>query len=69
MSHNALDPNRMSATERLDELARILAAGLVRLRNRCSVGNLHDSNALREGSLDFRAPTSVHDTVQTENPS
>ena len=69
MSHNALDPNRMGATERLDELARILAAGLVRLRNRRSVGNLHDSNALREGSLDFSAATSVHDAPRTENQS
>ena len=69
MTHNALDPDRMSAAERLDELARILAAGLVRLRNRRSVGNLHDSNALREGSLDFPAPQSVHDAPRTENPS
>ena len=69
MSHNALDPDRMSATERLDEVARILAAGLVRLRNRRSAGKLHDSNALREGSLDFPAPQSVHDTAQTENQS
>lgn len=31
---NALDPNRMTAAERLDEIAEILAAGLKRLRLR-----------------------------------
>ncbi len=69
MTHNALDPDRMSTAERLDELARILAAGLVRLRNRCFSGKRHESNALREGSLDFPAPQSVHDAPRTENPS
>ena len=69
MSQNALDPDRMSATERLNELAHILAAGLVRLRNRRSVGNLHYSNELRESSLDFSVPKSVHDAPRTENPS
>ena len=69
MSHNALDPDRMSTAERLDEVAAILAAGLVRLRNRRSGGKRHDSNALREGSLDFSAATSVHDAPRTENPS
>ena len=69
MNQNALDPDLMSATERLDELAHILAAGLVRLRDRKSVEKLHDSNELIEGSLDLPAPKSVHDTVQTENVS
>ena len=31
---NALDPNRMSATERLREVGEILATGLLRLRAR-----------------------------------
>ena len=31
---NALDPNLMTAAERLDEIAQILAAGLKRLRLR-----------------------------------
>ena len=69
MSHNALDPDRMSTAERLDELAHILAAGLVRLRDRKSVEKFHDSHELIEGSLDLPAPKSVHDTVQTENVS
>ena len=30
--YNALDPRRLSAAERLDEIADILAAGLVRFR-------------------------------------
>ncbi|MBC06213.1 MAG: hypothetical protein CMO10_07950 [Thalassospira sp.] len=34
--HNALSPDRMSAAERLEELASILAAGVVRLRTRKS---------------------------------
>lgn len=33
---NALHPDRMSAPERLDEIAEILAAGLMRLRARKS---------------------------------
>jgi hypothetical protein len=33
---NALDPNQMSAAERITEIAEILAAGLMRLRARKS---------------------------------
>ena len=33
---NALDPNHLTAAERLDELAEILARGLMRLRARKS---------------------------------
>ncbi len=69
MTQNALDPDRMSAVERLDELARILAAGILRLRTRRLEQKSHDSRDLREGSLDSPAPQSVHDTVQTENES
>jgi hypothetical protein len=36
--HNALSPDRMSAAERLDEVADILAAGLIRLKARKSSG-------------------------------
>jgi hypothetical protein len=53
---NALDPDRMTATERLDEMADILAAGLLRLRKRCS----SNSNDLREVCLDFNANQSMH---------
>ena len=34
MSQNALDPNLMTAAERLAEIGEILAAGLLRLRAR-----------------------------------
>ena len=33
---NTLDPDRMTAAERLDEIADLLAAGLIRLRARKS---------------------------------
>ena len=33
---NALDPDHMTAAERLDELADLLAAGLIRLQQRKS---------------------------------
>jgi hypothetical protein len=33
---NALSPEQMSAAERLDEIAEILAAGFIRLRSRKS---------------------------------
>ena len=33
---NALDPNRLSPTERLAELGHVLAAGLIRMRTRQS---------------------------------
>ena len=39
---NALDPERMTAEERLDEVADILAAGLFRLRRRESANNSND---------------------------
>jgi hypothetical protein len=34
--HNALHPDRMTAAERLDEIADILAVGLIRLKARKS---------------------------------
>lgn len=55
--HNALDPNRMSAAERLAEIGEILAAGLIRLRAR-----QRDAEARRSGesSFDFPGDQSVH---------
>ncbi len=47
---NPLSPNRMSAAERLDEIADILTAGLMRLRARKSSQVSADQ---RESSLDF----------------
>ncbi len=54
---NALNPDRMTAPERLDEVAEILAAGVMRLRKRNLDSN---SNDLRDISLDFNANQSVH---------
>jgi hypothetical protein len=48
--YNALDPRRLSAAERLDEIADILAAGLMRLRARKSSPLSRDHG---ESSLDF----------------
>jgi hypothetical protein len=52
---NALDPNLMSAAERLTEIGEILAAGLLRLRAKGGKGGDR-----RELSLDFPANQSVH---------
>jgi hypothetical protein len=54
---NALDPNLMTAAERLAEIGEILAAGLIRLRAR-----RRDAEARRSGdsSFDFSADQSVH---------
>jgi hypothetical protein len=48
--HNAIRPDRLSAAERLDEIADILAAGLMRLRARKSSPLSRDHG---ESSLDF----------------
>ena len=61
---NPLHPSRMTAAERLDEIADILAAGLIRLRARKSSGLSRDYG---ESSLDFspdqRGHVSVRDSV------
>jgi len=58
---NALHPSRMSAAERLDEVAEILAAGLIRLSARKSSGlSAHHG----ESSLDFSPDQSGHGVVQ-----
>ena len=54
---NALDPDRMTADERLREVGEILAAGLLRLRARRCEGRSTNSGEL---SLDFTARQSVH---------
>ena len=56
---NALDPARMSPAERLTELGRILAAGLIRMKTRKSNGLSADR---AESSVDFRPPKSGHAT-------
>ena len=63
---NALHPNRMSTAERLDELASILAAGLIRLRARKSRQlSVHQGDSC----LDFPEPQSGHEPVETKTES
>jgi hypothetical protein len=52
----------MPAAERLDEVARLLALGFLRLRARRQTGKVNDPNHLREFGLDFGAERSVSDT-------
>ena len=54
---NPILPGRMTAEERLDEIAHILAAGLIRLRTRKSSGLSRDDG---ESSLDFSPDESGH---------
>jgi hypothetical protein len=54
---NALSPDRMTAAERLDEVAEILAAGFMRMRSRKS-SPLSAGNG--ESFLDFPPHRSGH---------
>jgi hypothetical protein len=54
---NALNPNAMTAAERIREIGEILAAGILRLKARESAGAPGDR---RDVSLDFPAHQSVH---------
>ena len=58
----ALKPDLMTPAERLDEVAEILAAGLMRLRTRQSTPESAD---LGESSLDCPADQSAHANVLT----
>ncbi len=52
----------LSTTERLDEVARLLALGYLRLRARRQAEKANEPNQLSEFGLDFRAEGSVCDT-------
>jgi hypothetical protein len=52
----------MSPTERLDEVARLLALGYLRLRARRNPEKANGPNQLREFGLDFAAEGGVCDT-------
>ncbi|MGH6896505.1 MAG: hypothetical protein ACREJ5_08145 [Geminicoccaceae bacterium] len=52
----------MSTTERLDEVARLLSLGILRLRARRQAEKANDPNHLRSFGLDFAAKGSVCDT-------
>ena len=58
---NPLAPDLMTAEERLDEVARILAAGLLRLRQ-CQYRS--DCSRLEKNSLDFSPDRSGHATTR-----
>jgi hypothetical protein len=55
---NALDPDQMSAAERVAEIAEILATGFVRMQRRKS-SRLSRNDG--DGSLDFLPDRSGHD--------
>jgi hypothetical protein len=59
---HAINCDRMSPAERLDEVARLLALGFLRLRARRQAEKLNDPNQLIEFGLDFAAEGSVCDT-------
>jgi hypothetical protein len=59
---DTLRPKPLSPTERLDEVARILALGYLRLRARRQEQKTAGPNHLREFGLDCRAERSVSDT-------
>jgi hypothetical protein len=52
----------MSPAERLDEVARLLALGFLRLRARRRTAKANDPNHFRRLGLDFAAEGSVCDT-------
>ena len=52
----------MSTTERLEEVARLLALGYLRLRARRQTEKANGPNHLREFGLDFATEGSVCDT-------
>jgi hypothetical protein len=58
----AIHPLPMTSAERLDEVARLLALGFLRLRARRRQEKTKNSNHLREFGLDFRGEGSVGDT-------
>ena len=57
---NALRPDLMTPAERLDEIAGILAAGLLRLRRQ----QPSEPGFSEKNSLDFPAGRSVHATTR-----
>jgi hypothetical protein len=60
----AIHPSPMTAAERLDEVARLLALAFLRLRARRAERKTNDPNHLRNFGLDFRSNGSVCDTYR-----
>ena len=63
---NPLEFDHMTTTERLDEVAHILALGIIRLQARRGHKKSNDLNYLREFELDFSAEQSVHGLEPTQ---
>ena len=59
---NGFRSDQLSPVERLDEVARLLALGYLRLRARRRAEKASDPNQLRRFGLDFRGEGSVCDT-------
>jgi hypothetical protein len=59
---NGFRSDQLSSAERLDEVARLLALGCLRLRARRQREKANDPNHLREFGLDFGAGGSMCDT-------
>jgi hypothetical protein len=59
---NAFRADQLCSTERLDEVARLLALGYLRLRARRQMQKTNHPNHLRSFGLDFRGEGSVCDT-------
>jgi hypothetical protein len=57
-----LHPDLMSPTGRLDEVARLLALGYLRLRARRQAEKANEPKQLSEFGLDFAGEGSVSDT-------
>ncbi len=60
-----LRPELMTAAERLDEVARILAAGILRARAKRVESQANSKRKEREVSLDFTAEQSGHVLTKT----
>ena len=61
----ALDPARLTAAERLDEVGRILAAGILRARARRLESQAQSMGEKRECSLDLTGKESGHVRTKT----
>ena len=62
MSTSNLRPGFITPASRLDEVARLLALGYLRLRARRRAEKANEPNQLSEFGLDFGAAGSVSDT-------
>ena len=59
---NSFRSDPLTSAERLDEVARLLALGFLRLRARRQAEKANEPNHLREFGLDFATEGSVCDT-------